>query len=460
MIRGTSIVIKMWLTFTALVLLVMVPLGVALNRLMNDFYRHQVTEPLLYHSQQLAQMVEADPRNVQMAPAMGQMVGGRVTILDRTGVPLSFPGAAPDAPPAAAATAALAGSTYTGRLGDHLVTAVPIQNRGGAVILLAPAAPVLHSLTLARRLMLLAGMGTLFLGATLALLLARRLLQPVITIQEATRAIARGDFTARAAVRSGDEIGLLAQAVNTMAEQLGGYERQRREFLANVAHELRTPLSYIRGYTQAISEGLVTDPGERNRYQQIVHEEAVRLGRLVDDLMEIAEIEEGHSPLNLAPLNLAGPIEQALSIIRPWAEAKAVTLRSDVLPDLPRPFADSDRIQQVLFNLLDNALRHTDSGGHIWVSATGKGGWVMVSVCNDGHGLDPAAIPLVFERFYKHGSSGRGLGLAIVRSIVRAHGGDVGAASVPGRETTFWFTLPVGGYEARRGSAQASASLG
>ena len=126
----------------------------------------------------------------------------------------------------------------------------------------------------------------------------------------------------------------------------------------------------------------------------------------------------------------------------------------------PRPLADSDRIQQVLFNLLDNALRHTDSGGHIRVSATGKGGWVMVSVCNDGHGLDPAAIPLVFERFYKHGSSGRGLGLAIVRSIVRAHGGDVGAESVPERETTFWFTLPVSGCDARRGSAQAPASLG
>lgn len=442
--RRLSVVGKLWLAFTALILVVLVPLEVALDRLLTDFYGRQVTEPLLYHSRQLAEMMMMDPDAIHMAPAMGKMVGGEVMVIDSAGRHVPFPGSSGLTPPAPAVAAARAGSTYVGQSGEYIVAAAPIQNGGGTVLLLAPAGPVKHSLDLARRFLWSAGVGTLVAGGALALWLSRSLLRPVIAIEQATRRIARGDFTTRVEVPSADEIGRLAGAVNQMTGQLEAYESRRREFLANVAHELRTPLSYIRGYTQAMSEGLVTQPEEQERYQRIIQEEAVRLGRLVDDLMDLAQLEEGQMSMDLSPLDLRLPLEQAAATIRPLAEEKGVTVTASVPDGLPHPLADGGRVQQVVFNLLDNALRHTPAGGSVSVTARATGDLLTVQVSDSGPGIEADALPLVFERFHRRHSSGRGLGLAIVRSIVRAHGGEVGVESRPGEGATFWFTLPTG----------------
>lgn len=445
--RKFSIVAKLWLTFTALILVVMVPLEIALGKLLTDFYGSQVTEPLLYHSRQLADLLASDPDTLDMAPMMGHMVGGEVLVLDRAGRPVDFLGASlAPAPPQAVAVAAT-GGPFVGEVplgrGSFIVTAVPVRENFGAVVLLAPAAPLKQSLSLARRYLWLAGAGTLLLGTGLALMLARSLLRPVIAIEQATVRIARGDFSTRIDVESGDELGKLAGAVNQMTAQLEGYEKRRREFLANVAHELRTPLSYIRGYAQAVVEGFVKSPEERDRYLHIVQEESVRIGRLVDDLMDMAQMDEGQLSFDLQPLDLALPIGQAAAAIRPQAEEKQVALEVNLPADLPHPNADGGRIQQVVFNLLDNGLRHTPPGGRLAVSARREGSEVVVSVADTGEGIPPDELPLVFERFRKRHSQGRGLGLAIVRSIIRGHGGEVSAASTPGRGSTFSFTLPV-----------------
>lgn len=446
--RSRSVVLKLWFAFTLLILVAMVPLEFALHRLLMDFYSRQVTEPLLYHSQQLAHMLTTDPKMIQSASLIGKMVGGEVVVLDPRGRPIQFPGASALTPPADAADRTLSGQPFTGRgLGSNgmtlIVTGVPIPNRGGAVLLMAPAEPVEHSLELARRYLWMAGAGTLLLGTGLALFVSRQLLRPVIAIKQATREIARGDFSTRIAIHSGDEIGHLATAVNQMTAQLEAYENRRREFLANVAHELRTPLSYMRGYTQALAEGLVTAPRERERYQRVVMEESIRIGRLVDDLMDLAQIEEGQMAFDLRPLDLRLAVDQAATTVRPLAEKKGVTVEIGLPRDLPHPIADGGRIQQVVFNLLDNALHHTPSGGRICITCTADSGWVRVAVRDSGPGIEPELLPLVFERFHKHQSGGRGLGLAIVRSIIRAHGGEVGVESQPGEGATFWFYLPV-----------------
>ncbi|MDF2626558.1 MAG: two-component sensor histidine kinase [Symbiobacteriaceae bacterium] len=446
--RKLSIVAKLWLAFTALILIVMVPLEIALGKLLTDFYGSQVTEPLLYHSRQLADLLASDPTTLDMAPMMGHMVGGEVLVLDRSGNPVDFPGASvTPAPPQAVAVATKSGSRFVGEVpldrGSFIVTAVPVSQNFGAVVLLAPAAPLKQSLSLARRYLWLAGALTLLLGTGLALMLARSLLRPVIAIERATVRIARGDFSTRVDVETGDELGKLAGAVNQMTAQLEGYEKRRREFLANVAHELRTPLSYIRGYAQAVAEGLVRAPEEQERYLHIVQEESVRIGRLVDDLMDMAQMDEGQLSFDLQPLDLALPIGQAAAAIRPQAEEKAVAVEVSLPGDLPHPLADGGRMQQVVFNLLDNALRHTPAGGRLTVTARREGGQVIVAVADTGEGIPPEELPLVFERFRKRHSRGRGLGLAIVRSIVRGHGGEVGVTSTPGQGSTFSFTLPL-----------------
>lgn len=447
-----SIVLKLWLAFTALILVVMIPLELALHHLLRGFYAQQVTEPLLFHSEQLARLLAVQPEAIGGAPMMGRMVGGEVVVVDRSGQPEPYPGTTSEWVPAEAVRRALAGSTVVdqatrpdGRV--FIVTGVPIPDRGGAVLLLAPAEPLQQSLTLARRLLWLAGAGTLLLGTGIALMLSRHLLKPVIAIEKATRSIARGDFSTCVPVTSADEIGQLAAAVNQMTSQLEIFESRRREFLANVAHELRTPLSYIRGYAQALAEGLVSAPEDRERYLKVVQEEAVRLGRLVDDLMDLAELEDTQMALERAPVDLRIPVDQAAATIRPRAAEKGIELNVQLPPDLPQIEVDGGRIQQVVFNLLDNGLRHTPEGGRLAVTARADADWVTVYVSDTGQGFDPELAPLLFERFYKRHSGGRGLGLAIVRSIVQAHGGEVGAESKPGVGTAFWFRLPLGNTE-------------
>ncbi|HWI62800.1 MAG TPA: HAMP domain-containing sensor histidine kinase [Symbiobacteriaceae bacterium] len=445
--RNVSVVAKLWLAFTGLILVVMVPLEIALGKLLTDFYSSQVTEPLLYHSRQLAELLDHDTDALEMAPMMGAMVGGEVLVLDRTGHPVDFPGASATAPPPQAVSVVSRSSPFVGEValdrGSFIVTAVPVSHNYGAVVLLAPSAPVKQSLSLARRYLWVAGGTTLLLGTGLALMLARSLLRPVIAIERATVQIARGDFSTRVDMMTRDELGQLAGAVNQMTAQLEGYEQRRREFLANVAHELRTPLSYVRGYAQAVAEGLVRGEEERDRYLHIVQEESVRLGRLVDDLMDLAQMEEGQLAFDRQPLDLHLPVEQAAAAIRPQAEAKGVGIEVALPTDLPQPLADGGRMQQVVFNLLDNGLRHTPSGGRLTVSARREGNQVVVSVADTGEGIPPEELPLVFERFRKRHSQGRGLGLAIVRSIVRGHGGDVSVTSEVGKGTTFSVSLPL-----------------
>ncbi len=460
-LRSRGLVVKLWLAFTALLLFVLVPLELALHQVLVRFYAHQVTEPLLYHSQQLANLLADHDEAINMAPMMGQMVGGEVIVLDAAGQPVDFEGASTLAPPEAGVAAVLSGRSFVGHLKtptgqSYIVTGVPVPDGRGGVMLMAPAEPVQRSLTVARRYLILAGGVTLALGTGLALMLARSLTRPVQAMEQATRAIARGDFSVRVPVTSGDEIGRLGEAINRMSAQLEAYETRRREFLANVAHELRTPLSYIRGYTQALAEGLVTEPSERERYLKIVHDEAIRLGRLVDDLMDLAQMDEGQMALERQPLDIRVPVEQAVETVRPLAEEKGVALQVDLEADLPTLEADGGRIQQVVFNLLDNALRHTPPGGAVRVIARAEQGGVTVRVTDTGEGIEPALLPLVFERFQGQRIGGRGLGLAVVRSIVRAHGGEVGASSRRGEGSTFWFWLPAlvpVGLQARKGQA-------
>lgn len=446
--RNHSLMVRLWLAFTALLLFVLIPLELALHDVLVRFYATQVTEPLLHHSHQLAALLAVNDEAIQMAPIMGQMVGGEVIVLDRSGRPIPFEGASDVAPPADGVQAVLAGKAFAGQMQaesgrSFIVTGVPVPDDRGGVLLMAPAEPVQQSLVVARRYLVLAGGVTLVLGTGLALMLARSLTRPVQAMERATRSIARGDFSVRVPVDSGDEIGRLGEAVNQMTAQLDAYETRRREFLATVAHELRTPLSYIRGYTQALAEGLVSDPEERERYQKIVQDEAVRVGHLVDDLLDLAQMDEGQMAFERVPLDIRLPAEQAAATVRPLAKERGVTLLVDLPPNLPTPLADGGRIQQVLFNLLDNALRHTPAGGTVRVSARAEASGVTVRVDDTGEGINPALGPLIFERFQGRPAGGRGLGLAVVRSIVRGHGGQVGVESKPGEGASFWFRLPV-----------------
>ncbi len=274
---------------------------------------------------------------------------------------------------------------------------------------------------------------------------SRRILAPVEALAASARALARGDFSQRVEVRSRDEVAELARTFNSMAQELAATEEIRRSLVADVAHELRTPLSNIRGYLEAIRDGLVNaDPPTLDS----IHEEVILLTRLIDDLQELALAESGQLTLHVRPCDLSDLARKAMSALQPQAEAKGIdlVLRADAAVTAQ---ADPERIGQVLRNLLANALNYTQPGGSIRVAVAERGDQAEVRVEDSGLGIPEEELPYVFERFYRVDKSrsrvtgGVGLGLTIARRLVEAHGGSIAVESQVGKGSTFTFSLPA-----------------
>ena len=285
------------------------------------------------------------------------------------------------------------------------------------------------------------------LGAVLLILgLSHRILAPVEALTAAVRRMEEGDLSQRVEITSRDEIGDLARAFNAMAAGLARLEELRRNMVTDVAHELRTPLSNIRGYLEALKDGMV-EP--ESRIIDSIYEEAMLLNHLVDDLQELALAEAGQLRLERRPMALADVVNRAVEAFRPRSEAKGIVLQVDLPEGLPLVDVDPQRVGQVLRNLLDNALTHTPPGGEIAVAAHAGGQWVEVSVRDTGSGIAAEDLPYVFERFYRADKSrsratgGAGLGLAIARSLVEAHGGRIWVESTEGEGCTFTLALPL-----------------
>lgn len=283
------------------------------------------------------------------------------------------------------------------------------------------------------------------LALALMAALSRRILGPVEELTAAARRMESGDREARVAVRSKDEVGRLAAAFNSMAESVRRTEELRRGMVSDVAHELRTPLTNMRCQLEALQDGLV--PLDAAAIDSL-HEESVLLGRLVEDLQELALAEAGKLSLALEDVALSGIAERALAAVRPQAASRGVGLKAQIDAGLAPVRADPERLGQILRNLLTNAIAHTPAGGEITLTATTRNSGVEVAVADTGSGIAAEHLPHVFERFYRtdpsrsRASGGAGLGLSIVRQLVEAHGGAVRVESELGKGATFRFTLP------------------
>lgn len=279
----------------------------------------------------------------------------------------------------------------------------------------------------------------------LTLFLSRRILRPVEALTAAAHKMEGGDLSQRVKVHGKDEIGQLAHAFNAMADGLTRQEKLRRSMVGDIAHELRTPLSNIRGYLEAMRDGVILP--ELSTIASL-HDEALTLARMVDELQELTLAEAGQLKLNSQPIELAEVVSRAVSLCELQAGSKGLNLATTLPADLPPLCADAERIEQVLRNLLNNAINHT-SAGEIRIAACQRGNEVEIRVSDTGCGIDPAHLPYVFERFYRadpsraRATGGAGLGLAIVKQLVEAHGGKVAVQSEPGQGTTFSFTLPL-----------------
>lgn len=322
--------------------------------------------------------------------------------------------------------------------------------------LLAIAVPINTRTALGLFLQDLAGpvLGAAAVGAVLALLLAVWLARSIggrlDELSTVAGRIAKGDFTP-ARVRGPREVRELAGALNTMAGAVQSAQQTQRDFLANVSHDLKTPLTSIRGFAQAIEEGAAEKPEDVVRAATIIREESERLIRLVADLLDLAKLESEAGPTLGAPVDLAALVLALAERLVPRAADKGVIFEVGQPPAAARVQGNADRLAQVIQNLLDNALKYTPSGGAVRVAVTAAAGRVTFSVADSGPGIPGEDLGRIFERFYQvdraRGRSaeatGVGLGLAIVKEIVTRHGGTIRAESVVGIGTRFVVDLPA-----------------
>ncbi|MBI1951829.1 MAG: HAMP domain-containing protein [Acidobacteria bacterium] len=246
---------------------------------------------------------------------------------------------------------------------------------------------------------------------------------------------------------SGQTIG--AVAVFHDVTELKRLERVRREFVANVSHELRTPLTAIKGYAETLRDGGLRDPETAAEFVQVIHRHAERLRALIEDLLDLASVEQGQARIELGPVSVRDVVTQAEAVTRADAAERRHAITVDLSADLPGVLADRDRLAQVLINLLDNAVKFTPPGGRIEVSGRRGEGRVVIAVRDNGVGIPPEDIGRIFERFYRVGRArdrrdgGTGLGLAIAKHLTQAMGGTIEVESLPGSGTTFRVTLPA-----------------
>jgi signal transduction histidine kinase len=278
------------------------------------------------------------------------------------------------------------------------------------------------------------------------LVLSRRILSPIKALTEATRRLGQGDFSPRLELKDKSEVGELARSFNTMAHDLERIEQLRRDMVADVAHELRTPLSNIRGYLEAVNDGVIQPDAEAI---QSLNEETVRLTRLVDELQELSLVEAGELKLICQDEDITKLIKRTALAFKTQAVSKGVSISIDLASELPHVNIDTQRIAQVLHNLLENALAHTGEGGYITIGATRKANWIEVAVTDTGAGITEEDLPNIFERFYRvdksrtRATGGSGLGLTIAKRLIEAHGGSIEAQSEIGKGSRFAFTLPT-----------------
>lgn len=308
-----------------------------------------------------------------------------------------------------------------------------------------------HDLLLAIVLLVFAGGMAMALGYFLSSTVTDR----VHLLKQAAESLARGSLETRVPVEGRDEVAALSAAFNQMADQLQQadqkqreLEQLRRDLIAWVGHDLRTPLTSIRALLEALADGIIEDPATVQRYLKTAQRETQSLAYLIDDLFQMAQLDAGGLRLERAPASLNDLISDTLESFSELAAGQGLSLAGCVEPDVDPVYMDTQQVGRVLNNLVGNALRHTLSGGRVEVCAQRTGPDVEVTVSDTGEGIRVEDLPYVFERFYRGDKSrsratgGAGLGLAIARGIVQAHGGQIRVQSEAGRGTQFTFSLP------------------
>lgn len=485
--NNKSILVKLWLAMTLLVLFVLAMTTLVQNNLLQRTYYQQQQNQLILLGQNVAEAVIAETdlaainnilKNAATASATSivlldnqarivtfQTVSNQGQMQHRMGMMrmqrenIVIPSQMKEN-----LNEVLEGKIITARGKSNwlntevLYVAVPLLKNEqvvGMLLIYAPVPDITTRLKSLQGISIYTALGGMILATLLSLVLSRNLVRPLLEMNNVAKAMAEGKYGKKATVKSNDEVGMLAHSINSLSAQLEEkiynlerLDETRRDFVASISHELRTPLTIMQGYTEALQDGLAQDNMQRQRYLDYIHDEILRLRRLVDELLNLRRLESGQISINPTQVSINQLIQRLLKGIVPLAEEKEVQIFTVLPPDEVCIVGDEDRLAQVFINLLDNALRVTQSGGQISVKVQAKLDMVEITVTDTGPGIAKEDLPLIWERFYKVDKSrtrtghGTGLGLAISKKIIELHHGTIDVASTLGQGSTFIIKLP------------------
>lgn len=480
--RLNNIVTKLWVIMTILVLVVIGIAGAAQTSFMEGLYYEQQARQLVSLGNKVANIAtaEKDPKELDDKVALiAGLYNANVMVLDEKGIVRHCQGMGMSTkdmpmdmnnPHHGPLSQHDLEQLYSGKVVVHrgtneffntdvLSVAIPITATNAeskAVIIHAPLKPFADELYQLQRIIIYTAVGGIILATLLSLFFSQMLSKPLVKMNKIALEMANGNYTNRVDIQSNDEIGLLASSLNRLSSQLQEKIRQleaqeqiRREFVTNVAHEIKTPLTIMQGFTETMVDGLVKDEQERNSYLHHILDEITRLKRLVDDVLNLKRMEEGHFDFDKEPCDFNHIIEKVVHKFSQLIEERRIHFKVTVEKELPKVTCNSDRMEQVLINLMDNAIRHTPEGGTITLDVKKGAHQLHIQVSDTGAGIPSDDLPMIWERFYKadksrtRGKGGTGLGLAIVKKIIEAHGGEIKVQSSLNQGTSFSILLPI-----------------
>ncbi|MCM3443361.1 MULTISPECIES: sensor histidine kinase [Metabacillus] len=460
--KWNSIVVKLGASILLLVLAILLPLGFIMNQIFSGFYFSKVQEQIDHLSDRYADSINSlDEQHLKMFELLATMIDQEIVIVDDMGIVVANSGV-PSLPKGekinsdkfdSLANNAASQNEYYDDINNkrYLSIGKPIYSDKvfiGGIFVLASIENMYKSVDMIEKSVILAGIGAIFLALGFTFILSRKLSNPLLEMEKATRKIAKGDLNTRVSKRTKDEIGSLATGINDLAVELHRYRSNRREFLANISHELRTPITYLEGYANALENNLYQSEEEKKQYLQIIQQEAVRMSKLVNDLFELSKMEEGKVELLFEDVDLVEVVENALLKTKMKAKRKGLQLDFTRLAGIPSIYADGLRMEQIVINLIENAIRYTEDG-LIKVTLSSDSNTVRLTVEDTGIGIPEEDVPFLFERFYRveksrsRESGGTGLGLAIVKHLVELQGGTISVKSKVGKGTCFELTFPI-----------------
>ncbi|OES43429.1 HAMP domain-containing sensor histidine kinase [Domibacillus iocasae] len=460
--KWNSITIKLGGSIIVLFLIVLLPLMYTIDQLFTSFYTNQQQKQTEYFAAQYSTMITdvEDVNSYHMFDMLSDLINADFLVFNKNGVILR----------STIGTSFKEGNKVLPELFHPIVQNRPVgieyketgqplflagkpivvegQVNGGLVVV-SNTEGVQKSIMEVRKWLFISAFGALFTAIGFTYFISRRLSSPLLQMEKAARGMARGELSAALPVTTRDEVGTLAIAINDLGQELKQYRTNRSEFFANISHELRTPISYIAGYSEVLRKGMIESEKEKQQYAAIIEDESKRLTALINDLFELAKMEEGKFELYPEWVQADDVLKSAIAKARLKAAGKKIGIIFDTSSESLMLYIDPVRLEQVILNIIENAIRYSEPERNIHLYTRIEKEQVFIHVKDEGAGIPKEDLPFIFERFYRVEKSrsralgGTGLGLAIVKNLVEQLNGGIQVESETGKGTTFILSFPV-----------------